>query len=184
MFLCTVLKNMNRKFSVQGLGLVLGVVYGVLTHRLEAMPLVSAFYSIYMGWVWDAIPRISQTEALSWRHVFPPLVLVILMMVASNSNVGPNAEWVSFTAMALIHLRAAVLSSTRLGGAGLGFTLMQVVGFVIPMVYLFQSRFMPIEFNQTICLSIATSLSIASMVVLNQMKRKVHVDREDSRVLS
>jgi len=184
--------EMNRKFSMEWMGLVIGVVYWFLVRNLSPFTILATFYSIYMGWVWGLIPTVSNTEALSWRHVFPPLVLVVLLMVSANSGVGANAEWVSLTAMALLHLRAGVLSATRLGMKALLFSVLQAMGFALPMFYLFHKNLNAYSIPQFVFIGLMILMGVLSIGILLNLKRKMNAkgsdqsgsNRSDSRVLS
>ncbi len=138
------------------------------------MTLLTVFYSFFVGTVWGGIPSASQTESMTWRHLLPLYILVALMMVSASMSSVPSSEFIALTAMALIHVRAAVLSVTRLGLTGLRFTVLQGFGFLAVIADLFQVNLLPFRISQTAFLILITGLLILSVVQLFWLKRKVH----------
>ncbi len=156
------------------------------------MTLLTVFYSFFVGAAWGSIPTVSRSEPLTWKHLLPPFILVALMMVSTNMKTVPSSEFISLTAMALIHLRAGVLSVTRLGKKGLGFTLIQLLGFLAVIADLFQNNFLPFAIPQTAFFFLMTGLLTTSVIQLFRLKRVMHAksenqvagDRIDSGMLS
>ncbi len=138
------------------------------------MTLLTVFYSLFVGTVWGGIPSASQTESMTWRHLLPLYILVALMMVSASMSSVPSSEFIALTAMALIHVRAGVLSVTRLGISGLGFTIMQGIGFFLVIADLFQANLLSFSISKTAFLILITMILVLSVAQLIWLKRKIN----------
>jgi hypothetical protein len=168
---------MKNKFSIEWLFFILGIAYWVVSMNLQPITMVCVFYSLYVGFVWGAIPEISKTEPMSWRHILPPFVLVLLMMFSANLRILPSAEVVTVTAMALIHLRAAVLSISRLALSGFGFALLQLMGFILSVLYLFQKNVLTFELKKGVFQMLIVLIGSLGFGILIIMKRNMNAKR-------
>ncbi len=152
----------------------MGIAYWVYARDVQPLTLLTVFYSFFVGLVWDHIPIVSKTEALNWRHLLPPFILLALMMISTSMKSIPSSAFIAMTAMALIHLRAAVLSVTRMGVNGLSFTLLQAVSFIWVIVDLFQNNLLSFSIPEKVFAPVLMVLGTMAIVNLFQLKRKLH----------
>lgn len=165
---------MNRKVSVEWIFSLLGIVFWVVNRNLQPLTLVCVFYAIFTGFVWSAIPQISKEEDLGWKHVLSPFVLNVIMMLAGSMKFVASADTVMFTAMALIHIRAAVFSFNRFSGSALMFPSLQFLSFAYVLVYLFQKNILPFTIHSRIFHVSVLALGTLSMGMLIFIKRKMN----------
>jgi hypothetical protein len=171
---------MTRKLSIEWPFFILGTAYWLYCRDTQPMTLLTVFYSFFVGTVWGGIPTVSRTEPMTLRHILPPFILVALMMVSTNMKTVASSEFIALTAMALIHLRAAVLSVTRLGMGGLRFTVVQGIGFLIVIADLFQSNLLPFLIPQSVFFFLMSGLLAVSVTMLFWMKRMAHAKGENN----
>ncbi len=163
---------MNFKASLTGIFSLLSVVFWLVNHDLQSHTLVCVFYSFYTGFTWSSISRISGEDDLGWRHVLSPMLLVMIMMTAGSLKMAHSAETVMLTAIALIHMRAAVFSFNRFNGVELVFSCLQFFSFLFVIFYLFQSFVVSFLIRSNVFYMILLGMATLSMCLLIQFKRK------------
>ncbi len=170
--LCNLWEDMKPKTSIQWPFFCMGIAFWAYTRDVQPMTVLIVFYSFFVGLVWDRIPIVSGTESMNWRHLLPPFILLALMMVSTSMKTIPSSSFIALTAMALIHLRAAVLSVTRMGVSGLSFTLFQTIAFIWVIVDLFQNNLLSFLIPERVFVPVLMALGMMAIVNLFQLKRK------------
>jgi hypothetical protein len=171
---------MSNRISAYAVFYALGAFYWLISRNLAENTLLCVFYSIFVGTVWGLLPQISGTGPLSWKFLLPPFLLVILMMFSVSLRLVMSTEAVLLTAMSLIHLRAFVLSFTRLTKNARIFSWIQLASFVYGLVYLFQKNFLPFPITREEFLITIMAMSMFSIGTLVFLKRKSNNHSGDS----
>jgi hypothetical protein len=173
---------MSFKVAIAGMFTLLSVVFWLVNPNLQINTLVCIFYALFTGFVWNTISEASDEEELSWKHVLSPFLLVLIMMTAGSMKMIKSAETVMVTAIALIHIRAAVFSFNRFQGSELIFSLIQLFSFLFVITYLFQSNILSITIESKMFYAILLGMATLSMVFLAQMKRKWNATHREKEV--
>jgi hypothetical protein len=173
---------MNNKFSAFWLFYVLGGIYWAISGNASEGTLMCVFYAVFAGTVWGLVPQISGSEALSWKHLLPPFLLVTMMMFASRLKLVMSTDVVLITAMSLIHFRASILAFARLPKPTRLFSWIQLGSFFIGMAYVFQKNILPIQISRTLFLVIIAVFSVISLGLLFYAKRKFHEPRTSETI--
>jgi len=165
---------MSNKYSAYILFYSLGLGFWLLSMNMVDLTLVCVFYSVFIGSVWGLIPSISCSDALTWKHLFPPFMLALLMMFSIRLRTMMSPEVVLITAMALIHFRASIFTYARLQMKAPGFLWLQLSSFVFALVFLFQKNFLPFQISRSVFLMTIMSMSMLSLIVLLRLKRNMN----------
>lgn len=173
---------MNNKFSAFGLFYVLGILFWILSGNIAEGTLLCVFYSFFAGTVWGLVPQISGSEPLSWKHLLPPFLLVLMMMFASRLKLVMSTDVVLITAMSLIHFRASILAFARLPRAVRLFSWLQLGSFALGMAYIFQKNILPFQISRSLFLTIVAAFNAISFVLLIYAKRKFHEPRTSETI--
>lgn len=165
---------MSNRVSAYSIFYALGAVYWLLSRNLAESTLLCVFYSVFVGTIWGLLPKVSGSGPLSWKHLLPPFLLVILMMFSVSLRMVMSTDVVFITAMSLIHFRAFVLSFTRLTGRARIFSWIQLFSFFFGLSFLFQKNIFPFLISRNEFLMTMMGMSVFSIAVLLILKRKSH----------
>ena len=164
--------NMGNKFSAYWLFYALGLVFWMLSMNMNDSTMLCVFYSTFVGTVWGLVPQFSGSEPLSWKHLLPPFMLVVLMMLSVRLKMVMSTDVVLITAMSLIHFRASVFSFSRLAKRALAFSWIQLLSFLFGLAFLFQKNITSIVISRGAFLKIMMGMSTLSIAILLVSKRK------------
>ena len=157
--------------SIQAVFLLLGATFWFIARDMNETTLLCVFYSAFVGVVWDTVSKTPGTEKLTWKHLLPPFMLVLLMLFSARLQMVRSSEVVLVTAISLIHFRAGILVFTRFFRPALPFLSMQLVLFVLPIVYLFQKNF-GVVLDKTLWIKASIGLSALSVPLLFWIRKK------------
>lgn len=163
---------MNSKYTTYAMFYGLALVYWLVAGNMEQSTLLCVFYSVFVGTVWGLLPKVSFTEPLSWKHLLPPFMLTLLMMFSARLRMMPSAEVIMLTSMALLHLRASLLSFARLRQRARLFSIFQLVQFGIGIAYIFQKNLLPFSLDRSFFFILMMGLGTLSIGMLLTMRGK------------
>ena len=161
---------MNNKYSAYVLFYALGLVFWLISKNVAESTLLCVFYSVFVGTVWGLIPKVSGGEPLSWQHLLPPFLLVMLMMFSVSLRMVISSEVVLITAMSLVHFRASILSFTRLTKGTRIFSWIQLASFIFGIVYIFQKNILPFFVSRSAFLMVMMAMSTFGIGILLVVK--------------
>ena len=193
---------MKNTFSAYWLFYPLGLAFLLLNLNIAESTLLCVFYTFFVGTVWTLVPQMAGSisgsagivrdstisirdgpgsmaggevpEGLTWKHLIPPFILVMLMMFAVKLKLVMSTDVVIFTSMSLIHFRASILSFSRLPKRALPFSWIQLFLFFFGLAFLFQKNVLPFQISRIYFLGMMASLSALSVLFLFAVKRKLH----------
>lgn len=164
-----------QKFIAYWLFYGLGIAFWLLNRNTLDTTILCVFYAVFTGTVWGMISRYSvSTEPATWRHYLPPFLLNAFMMFSVKMRMLNSSEVVLFTAMSLIHLRAAIFSYSRLPVVSRSFIGLQMAGFAYGLVFLFQKTLLPFEISRSFFIMSTMVFASFSVLVLLVLRRKFH----------
>jgi len=167
---------MSQKVSFEWIFTGLGLVFWLANRNLEASTLACVYYSLFVGLAWSLISAASREDGLTWKHVLSPFFLTVIMMVSGTLKVVASTEAVLITAIALIHVRAAIFSYNRFSGRALLFPSFQFFLFLYAMIYLFQKNILPFSIRPGMFWMSILILGSLSLMLLFLIRKKVHAE--------